>query len=96
MMMLISYDVNTMDREGRKRLRRIAKECVNYGQRVQKSLFECLVTPLQFRQLKQKLESIAHPQYDSIRYYRLGSEWKSRVDKFGEKVLYDPEGEIIV
>jgi CRISPR-associated protein Cas2 len=96
MMMLISYDVNTIDSEGRKRLRKIAKECVNYGQRVQKSLFECLVTPLQYRQLKHKLESIAHPRYDSIRYYRLGSEWKKRVEMFGGKILYDPEGEIIV
>lgn len=92
MMVLITYDVNTETSAGRKRLRQIAKQCVNYGQRVQNSVFECLVDPAQFAELKNKLEKIADPSIDSLRYYYLGSNWKRRVEHYGTKVSYDPEG----
>ena len=92
MMVLITYDVNTETPAGRKRLRKIAKECINCGQRVQNSVFECLVDPAQFAELKQRLERIADPAQDSLRYYYLGSNWKNRVEHYGAKASYDPEG----
>lgn len=95
MMVLITYDVNTETSAGRKRLRQIAKQCVNYGQRVQNSVFECLVDPAQFAELRNKLEKIADPSIDSLRYYYLGSNWKRRVEHYGTNVTYDPEGFLI-
>lgn len=92
MMVLITYDVNTETLAGKKRLRDVAKQCVNYGQRVQRSVFECLVDPVQFKELKHRLEKIADPKTDSIRYYFLGSNWKRRVEHYGKKTTYDPEG----
>lgn len=94
-MVLITYDVNTETAMGRKRLRKVAKKCVDCGQRVQNSVFECLVDPAQFADLRHKLESIADPGTDSIRYYFLGANWKKRVDHYGAKAGYDPEGVII-
>ncbi len=79
MMVLVTYDVSTVDEGGRKRLRRVAKQCQNYGQRVQNSVFECLVDPVQFAQLRKNLESIINPKKDSLRYYFLGSNWKRLV-----------------
>ena len=76
MMVLVTYDVNTQTPEGRRRLRLVAKTCVDYGQRVQNSVFECLVDPVQFAQLRKTLESIIDPEKDSLRYYYLGSNWK--------------------
>lgn len=96
MLVLITYDVNTETKEGRRRLRKIAKCCVDKGQRVQNSVFECLVDPTQFTELKHKLEKIADPSTDSLRYYYLGSNWKNRVEHFGAKVSYDPEGVLII
>lgn len=95
MMVLITYDVNTETCEGKSRLHRIAKQCKNKGQRVQNSVFECLVDPAQFAELKAKLEKIADPNTDSLRYYFLGDKWKNRVEHFGAKDAYDPEGVII-
>ena len=95
MMVLITYDVNTETPQGRKRLRQIAKQCVNKGQRVQNSVFECLVDSVQFLELKSKLETIANPELDSLRYYFLGAKWKSKVEHFGAKTSYDPEGILI-
>ncbi|MGD9677389.1 MAG: CRISPR-associated endonuclease Cas2 [Vulcanibacillus sp.] len=95
MMVLITYDVNTETNAGRKRLRKIAKQCVNNGQRVQNSVFECLVDPSQFSVLRNKLEKIADPSVDSLRYYFLGAKWKNRIDHFGAKPTYDPEGILI-
>lgn len=92
MLVLITYDVKVSDKGGQKRLRKVAKTCVDYGQRVQNSVFECLVNPAQFALLREKLESIADPEVDSIRYYFLGSNWKRRVEHFGAKISYDPEG----
>jgi CRISPR-associated protein Cas2 len=92
MMVLITYDVNTEDADGKKRLRKVAKQCQNYGQRVQNSVFECLVDPVQFAQLKRSLEEIIEPSKDSLRYYFLGKNWRIRVEHVGAKPTYDPEG----
>lgn len=96
LMVLVTYDVNTEDANGRKRLRQVAKLCLNHGQRVQNSVFECLVDPVQWVDLKYQLEKTANPTIDSIRYYFLGKNWKNRVEHFGAKEAYDPEGVIII
>lgn len=95
MMVLITYDVNTTDNAGQKRLRKVAKKCVDHGQRVQNSVFECLLEPAQFTKLKNELESIIDKDKDSLRYYFLGSNWKRRVEHVGAKETYDPEGTLI-
>lgn len=95
-MVLITYDVNTQTPEGRKRLRLVAKTCVDYGQRVQNSVFECLVDPVQFAKLRKQLEQIIDPSTDSLRYYYLGSNWKRRVEHVGAKQTYDPEGVLTI
>lgn len=95
MMVLITYDVNTVDKEGQKRLRKVAKKCVDYGQRVQNSVFECLLEPAQFVKLKSELEAIVDKDKDSLRYYMLGANWKRRVEHVGAKESYDPEGTMI-
>lgn len=95
-MVLITYDVNTEDADGKKRLRKVAKQCQNYGQRVQNSIFECLVDPVQFAQLKRNLEQIIEPNKDSLRYYFLGKNWKNRVEHVGAKPTYDPEGVLTI
>lgn len=95
MMVLITYDVNTTTGEGRSRLRKVAKTCVDFGQRVQNSVFECLVDPAQFADLRHKLEKIIDDEKDSLRYYFLGSNWKRRVEHVGVKSTYDPEGVIM-
>lgn len=96
MMVLITYDVETASAEGRRRLRQVAKYCLSYGQRVQNSVFECLVDPVQFKQLRVKLEKTIDPNKDSLRYYMLGSNWKKRVEHVGAKPTYDPEGLLFV
>lgn len=96
MMVLITYDVNVTTDDGRTRLRKVAKQCVNHGQRVQNSVFECLVEPAQFAELKHRLERIIDPETDSLRYYFLGNNWKRRVEHFGAKSGYDPEGILMV
>lgn len=96
MMVLVTYDVSTTTPEGRKRLRHVAKECVNFGQRVQNSVFECMLDPAQFAMLRNKLEKIIDKEEDSLRYYFLGANWKRRVEHVGAKPTFDPEGIIIV
>jgi len=96
MMVLITYDVNTEDKNGQKRLRKVAKKCVDYGQRVQNSVFECLLEPAQFVKLKSELEAIIDKEKDSLRYYMLGSNWKKRVEHVGAKETYDPEGTMLI
>ena len=96
MMVLITYDVDTTSYGGEKRLRQVAKACVNYGQRVQKSVFECDLEPHQFTELKNKLQKLIETDKDSLRFYNLGSNWKTRVEHVGVKRPYDPEGIIIV
>lgn len=96
MMVLVTYDVNTGTAEGRRRLRRVAKQCLDYGQRVQNSVFECLVDPVQFAALRKSLNSIIDWDLDSIRYYFLGSNWKNKVEHVGVKTSYDPEGVLLI
>jgi CRISPR-associated protein Cas2 len=95
-MVLITYDVNTTTSEGRRRLRKVARHCLNYGQRVQFSVFECVVDPAQFRKLRNLLESTIDPETDSLRYYQLGANWRRRVVHVGAKPTYDPEGTLIL
>ena len=95
MMVLVTYDVNTEDPEGRKRLRHVAKMCVNYGQRVQKSVFECVVDPVQFVRFKHSLCGIIDEKKDSLRFYCLGKSWQNRVEHFGAKEGYNPEGLLV-
>jgi CRISPR-associated protein Cas2 len=83
MMVLVSYDVSTIDSAGRRRLRLVAKECVNNGVRVQKSIFECKVDPARWEYFKAKLLKIIDPKEDSLRFYFLGSNWKRRVEHCG-------------
>lgn len=96
MLVLITYDVNTENAAGRKRLRQIAKQCVNYGQRVQNSVFECLLDAAQSRLLQVKLCQIIDPQKDSLRFYYLGDRYQNRIEHFGAKATYDPEDVLIV
>ena len=95
MMVLVTYDVNVEKPEGRRRLRRVAKTCEDYGQRVQNSVFECLVDPAMWVSLKTRLENEINPEQDSLRYYFLGSNWQRRVEHVGAKATYDPEGPLI-
>lgn len=96
MMVLITYDVNTEDAAGRKRLRKIAKECVNYGQRVQNSVFECLLDATQSKQLQYKLLDIMDENKDSLRFYYLGNKYKTKIEHFGNKKTYDATGLLTV
>ena len=96
MMTLVSYDVSTVDAAGRKRLRKVAKECVNYGQRVQNSVFEVDVDYGTFLKLKDRLMKIIDEEQDSLRFYYLGNNWKRRVEHTGAKETYDPEGSLIL
>jgi CRISPR-associated protein Cas2 len=96
MMVLITYDVNTETAEGKRRLHKVAKQCQNYGQRVQNSVFECIIDPALFKQLQAKLEKIIDPEKDSLRYYYLGNEWRNRVEHVGAKPGIDLEGSLIV
>ncbi len=95
-MLLITYDVRTETPEGKRRLRHVAKQCENFGQRVQYSVFECLVDPVQYADLRSRLEKIIDHDEDSIRYYNLGKNWRRRVVHVGAKASYDPEGPMVV
>lgn len=92
MMVLICYDVDTTTAGGQKRLRKVAKVCEDYGQRVQNSVFECLVDAARFRQLKHQLSGLVDTDKDSLRFYHLGDNWKPRVEHIGAKVSLDLEG----
>ena len=96
MMVLITYDVNTEDAAGRKRLRQIAKQCVNYGQRVQNSAFECPVDAAQCKQLQSRLRSLMDKNKDSLCIYYLGNQYQTRIEHFGAKETYDPEGVLMI
>jgi CRISPR-associated protein Cas2 len=96
MMVLITYDVNTETKAGKKRLHKVAKQCKNYGQRVQNSVFECIIDPAMLKELQNKLEKIIDIEKDSIRYYYLGDEWRKRVEHIGAKASIDLEGTLIV
>lgn len=94
MMILITYDVSLVTDSGKKRLRKISEACLNYGMRVQNSVFECEVTPVQWITLKAKLLSVYNPKTDSLRFYFLGSSWRRKVEHAGAKpssdILKDP------
>lgn len=96
MLVLISYDVSFEDPSGPRRLRRIAKACQDYGQRVQYSVFECVVDPAQWTRLKHRLLHEMDEERDSLRFYFLGANWKRRIEHVGAKAAYDPEGPLIV
>jgi CRISPR-associated protein Cas2 len=95
MMVVVSYDVSK-DENGARRLRRIAKACESFGQRVQYSVFECLVEPQQWTALKYRLRMLIDDELDSLRFYFLGANWQKRVEHIGAKKPLDPEGPIIV
>ncbi len=95
-MVLVTYDVNTETAKGRGRLRRVAKACEDRGQRVQNSVFECLVDPALWEVLRARLIDIIDPETDSLRFYFLGSNWRRRVEHVGAKATPDPEGPLVV
>lgn len=96
MMTIVSYDVSTTDAAGRKRLRKVAKECTNYGQRVQNSVFEVNVDYGTFLKMKDRLEKIINKETDSLRIYYLGNNWKNKIEHIGAKETYDSEGALIL
>ena len=96
MQVLITYDVSTTTVEGRRRLRRVAKTCLDYGQRVQNSVFECLIDPTQLVTVRNKLVRIIDPVTDSLRIYSLGRDWNHRVEHYGAKPSFDPQGPLVV
>lgn len=96
MYILVSYDVATSSPNGDRRLRRVARVCTNFGQRVQNSVFECKVDPVQFIQMKDTLLKIIDLETDSLRFYKLGNNWKNRIEHFGSKESYDIEGTLII
>lgn len=96
MLIVVAYDVNTETEAGKRRLRQVAKLCENHGQRVQFSLFECLVDNALWVQLRAKLVAAIQPETDSLRFYFLGTEWQRRVEHVGSKASYDPQGPLIL
>lgn len=95
MMILVTYDVSTISKGGPKRLRQISKICQNYGQRVQNSVFECVVDSTQFVTLKHELKSVIDSETDSLRFYRLGDNYETKVEHIGVKESLDIEGTLI-
>lgn len=96
MLVLITYDVNTQTPAGRKRLRQVAKQCVNYGQRVQNSVFECILDAAKCREVQHKLEQIIDNDTDSLRFYYLGNNYKNKVVHIGAKESFDVEDTLII
>lgn len=94
--MVVSYDVSTIDTAGKRRLRRVAKECLNYGQRVQNSVFECDIDPAQWAELKKRLIKLIEPEQDSLRFYHLGSNWQRRVEHVGAKPTSDLKNDLLM
>jgi len=96
MLVVVSYDVSTEKPEGQRRLRHVAKICKNFGQRVQNSVFECIVDPAQWAILKKRLIDETNMEEDSLRFYFLGKNWKNRVEHHGIKAIVDLDEAIIV
>jgi CRISPR-associated protein Cas2 len=96
MLVLITYDVSTITSAGQRRLRKVSKVCQNYGQRVQNSVFECVVDAAQFTSLKLELTAIIDESQDSLRFYQLGNNYKSKVEHLGIKESLDLEGPLIL
>lgn len=95
MLVLITYDVSTETPQGRKRLRKVAKECVNYGKRVQNSVFECVMDAAKSREVKEKLINLIDEKEDSIRFYYLGNNYKTKVEHYGVNNDFDVEGVLL-
>ena len=95
MLMLITYDVAANDTAGRRRLRRVARLCQDHGQRVQYSVFECQIDPAQWTVLRTRLIEEIDEDEDSLRFYRLGSNWRPRIEHVGTKPTYDPDGPLV-
>jgi CRISPR-associated protein Cas2 len=95
-MVLITYDVNTVEEFGAKRLRKVAKICVNYGQRVQNSVFECSITPAMYVDIKNQLSEVINHNIDSLRFYLLGKNWQNRVELMGKNNTYDPDKDALI
>lgn len=95
MLVLVTYDVSTTTHGGQRRLRKVAKICQNYGQRVQNSVFECIVDATQFTMLKHELINVIDEESDSLRFYRLGKNYKSKVEHVGTKESIDLEGPLL-
>ena len=93
--MLVTYDVATGDAAGKRRLRRVARLCQDFGQRVQYSVFECQVDPAQWTRLRARLVAEIDEKSDSLRFYRLGANWRPRIEHIGTKASYDPEGPLV-
>ncbi len=96
MLVLITYDVNTEDAKGRTRLRKVAKQCLNYGQRVQNSVFECILDVSQCKLLKALLLEIIDEEKDSLRFYYLGNNYKNKIEHYGAKKTFQQEGILIL
>jgi CRISPR-associated protein Cas2 len=95
MLVLVTYDVSTTTQEGRRRLTRVSRACLDYGTRVQFSVFECKVDPAQWATLKSRLLTEFNPKTDSLRFYYLGANWQRRVEHVGAKPSLDPDGPLI-
>jgi CRISPR-associated protein Cas2 len=95
-LIVVSYDVSTKTPEGKRRLRRVAQACEDYGQRVQCSVFECWVDPTHFILLKNRLLGLIDAASDSLRFYYLGEQWRGRTEHFGAKAVFDPQGSLIL
>lgn len=96
MYVLVTYDVSTVTPAGKGRLRQVAKACLDYGQRVQNSVFECKVDPAQLVALKARLLGLIDPETDSVRFYHLGANWRHRVEHHGANGGYDVDGTLVV
>lgn len=96
MLVLITYDVNTQTPSGKKRLSKVAKICVNYGQRVQNSVFECSLDNVQLTVVRSKLKNVIDEASDSLRIYNLGNNYSNRIEHYGAKTAYDPEAALIM
>ena len=96
MLVLITYDVSTEDARGKARLRKVAKQCVNYGQRVQNSVFECILDPGQCKLLKAQLLEIVDIEKDSLRFYYLANQYKDKIEHYGAKKTFEQEGVLIL
>ena len=96
LLVLITYDVNTETPDGKRRLRHVAKQCLNYGQRVQNSVFECDLDAAQFLQVRQLLGDIINKETDSLRFYKLGNNHQQKIEHIGAKAGYDPQGVLMV
>lgn len=96
MLVLITYDVSVITSQGRRRLRNIAKTCLDYGMRVQNSVFECEVDPAQLVNLKRELVEIFDPEEDSLRFYYLGKKGRQKVEHLGAKVVVDSNRDALI